>query len=341
MEVAGTPSATARTLTAAGRMDAPEIFRFLARKAATGPVALVTITAVAGSSMRNPGTHLAVAADGDWAGSLSGGCIESAVVAEALDALAVGKAREMRFGAGSPYIDIRLPCGGALDVLVSIVDDPALFGNAARLFERRQPFVLRLPLADGLASIHPGERDWTTRRSDAAFSVAHCPPLAITVVGHGAAVEALELQARVAGAFTRVLTPDPSIANRLESSGVPVTLLRMPSGSVDLAADKWTAIAFLFHDHDWETALLSRALASPAFYVGAMGSPLTHAARVAALTSAGTPAKQIARLHAPIGLIRSTRDPQILALSVLAEIVQEFGTLSGLCRNKFSNHARE
>jgi len=78
----------------------------------------------------------------------------------------------------------------------------------------------------------------------------------------------------------------------------------------------------MFHDHDWEVALLSQALSSEAFYIGAMGSERTHKLRCEALGEAGVSAENIARIKGPIGLIPSMRDANLLALSALAEIVQ-------------------
>jgi len=290
-------------------MDDSGIFPFLAQKAAAGArTALVTITGVSGSSVRNPGAHLAVADDGSFRGSLSGGCIEAAVVADAVDAIAAGVPREIRFGAGSPYLDIRLPCGGSVDVLINPVADAAPIARAAALLADRTPALLTLPLDAGAITVAPGTAPWRTRRDAAHFTVAHLPPLALTVIGHGASVEALAALAVTADARVTAMTPDRAIVDR----------------PVDLTADPWTAIAFLFHDHDWETALIARALAGRAFYVGAMGSRATQRHRAETLAEAGVPADDIARLHAPIGLIPSSRDPQVLALSTLAEIVRDF-----------------
>ena len=98
-------------------MDNRRVFQFLNDCLTKGETAvLVTVIAVEGSSMRGPGTHMGVAVDGSFVGSLSGGCIENAVVAEALEALQAGEARTVRFGSGSRYIDIKLPCGGGLDI---------------------------------------------------------------------------------------------------------------------------------------------------------------------------------------------------------------------------------
>jgi xanthine dehydrogenase accessory factor len=306
-------------------MDDSGIFPFLAQKAATGTsTALVTVTGVSGSSVRNPGAHLAIAEDGSWRGSLSGGCIEAAVVADAVAAIGAGRPREIRLGTGSPYLDIRLPCGGSVDILINPLADAAPIARAAELLADRIPVLLALPLDQGAVMVEAGTAPWRTRRDAAHFTVAHLPPLALTVIGHGASVEALAGLAAAADARVTTMTPDHAIADRLTTDGIAVRLLRTPREPVDLDADPWTAVAFLFHDHDWETALIARALAGRAFYVGAMGSRATHARRVEALTEAGVAPADIARLHAPIGLIPSSRDPQVLALSTLAEIVRDF-----------------
>jgi xanthine dehydrogenase accessory factor len=212
-------------------------------------------------------------------------------------------------------------------VLVNPLDDPSVAGKATHLFESRQPFVLGLPLGAGHVTIEPGEPTWRTSREAGAFLVSHLPRLNVVIIGHGASVEALNAQARTIGAMTRVFTPDAAIADRLAGT-TPVTLLRMPSDKVGLSADPWTAIAFVFHDHDWESQLLVEALASPAFYVGAMGGRIAHARRTAMLERAGVSAASISRMRAPIGLIASSREPQVLALSALSEIVRDFGDVT-------------
>jgi xanthine dehydrogenase accessory factor len=89
---------------------AAALFRFLIDRAGRGErTALVTITDVIGSASRAPGTHMAVSETGAWVGSLSGGCVEGAVVGEAKRVIEADHAELIRFGAGSPFIDIRLP----------------------------------------------------------------------------------------------------------------------------------------------------------------------------------------------------------------------------------------
>lgn len=296
-------------------MDQGRVFAFLKERQAAGQrCVLVTVLSVDGSSMRNPGTHMGVAEDGSFAGSLSGGCIENAVVSEALESLKAGAPRVMRFGAGSPYVDIRLPCGGGLDIHFQPLEDGELVRQACGAIAAREPFSIKVSgQANFLAGWHKGEDTF-----------GHWPELRLLIVGHGAGVEALARLARAMELESHVLTPDQRILESLAAHGLQATRLERTGDTHLLASDPWTAIVFLFHDHDWEVQLLARALALPHCYIGAMGGRSAHAARCEALAKAGLGAAAIASIKAPLGLFHSSRDPETLALSALGEIVQAY-----------------
>lgn len=300
------------------------VFAFLAAKAAQGKrAALVTVMRLDGGSTRDRGAHMAVAEDGTVEGSLSGGCIEAAVAAEALAAIAADCPRTVLFGKGSRFRDIVLPCGGSVTLAINPVDAAAAaHGHALCL--RREPFVLTLPLTRGSISLRPGTTSWRTRGRSQAFEVAHVPALRLHLAGHGEALEALVALADTMGIGCVVLTHDRALDARLSARHVAVARLTTADADIALDADAWSAIAFLFHDHEWEVALVPQALASDAFYVGAMGGRITTARRNGRLADLGVPAALTDRLHAPIGLIPDARDPHTLALSALAEIVHAF-----------------
>ena len=77
--------------------------------------ALVTLVGVDGNAPRAEGAQMAVSESGEWAGYISGGCLEAAIALEAQAAIKAGKPRLLRYGKGSPYFDIQLPCGSGLD----------------------------------------------------------------------------------------------------------------------------------------------------------------------------------------------------------------------------------
>ncbi len=302
-------------------MDFVRVLQFLNDCQKRGePSVLVTVCAVEGSSMRGPGTIMGVAQDGSFAGSLSGGCIENAVVAEALEALEACSSRLVRFGTGSPYLDIKLPCGGGLDVQFCPLDGSNLPQLALEAVTARQPFSLRI--VNGIADLVSG---WQKPSFDPAADASvfgHFPVPRIVIIGHGASVEALAQLGQTIGCDIETLTPDEAIITRFEQLNFPAVRLDRPSQTDLLKSDPWTAFVFLFHDHDWEADLMERAFALPHFYIGAMGGKKAHLQRCEALRERGITGAQLAAMRAPIGLFHSSRDPQTLALSTLAEIIR-------------------
>lgn len=304
-------------------MDLKSVCQFLIdAKARQSRTVLVTVGAVEGSSMRNPGTIMGVAEDGSFAGSLSGGCIENAVVAEALDVLRADQPRVVRFGAGSPYLDIRLPCGGGLDLAFHPLNHEPVAAQCLASIDARQPFAIRTGPGgvQHLTGWHPAQFD---PMSGAAI-FGHWPEPQLQIIGHGAGVEALAVLGRTHGCSIRILTSDARIIAQLRERGIEAQLLKRTDQTELLAGDPWTATIFLFHDHDWEIALIERALDLPHFYIGAMGGRRAHEWRSTALRAQGVSEPAIASIHAPLGLFHSSRDPQTLALSALAEVIRAY-----------------
>ena len=298
-------------------MDRSKVLHFLnAAQARETPCVVVTVYAVEGSSMRNPGTIMGVAADGSFEGSLSGGCIENAVVAEALDALKAGATRTVRFGAGSPYLDIKLPCGGGLDLHFAPLGESPFIAECLASERAREPYAIAVS-AQGAA-----HRTQWPAKGEGVFE--QWPVPMVRIVGHGAAVEALSTLAVAMGCETHALTPDERIVESLTSRGHNPTLLKRRTQTDALASDPWTAFVFLFHDHDWEIDLMQRAMELPHFYLGAMGGRKAHAARHKALSARGVALDKINQIRAPIGVFHSSRDPDTLALSTMAEIIQVY-----------------
>src|SRR5215469_15071092 len=104
--------------------------------------ALVTLIGVDGNAPRAEGAQMAVSESGQWSGYISGGCLEQAIALEAAEVINAGSPRLLRYGKGSPYFDIRLPCGSGLDVFIQPFTDAALIQDMHGRLERRQPFAL-------------------------------------------------------------------------------------------------------------------------------------------------------------------------------------------------------
>lgn len=276
--------------------------------------ALVTLVGIQGSAPRTLGTQMAVLADGRYCGYISGGCLEAAVAAEAMRIMRQNKAEIIRFGAGSRFLDIRLPCGGGIDLHFAPITDSALVAHANGAFKRRQPFALDLT-DNGIGLADTREK---ANRGTVLFRRTYRPPLRLLLVGAGAELVALSRLACAAGLAVTCLSSDPACLDAASAAGARAEPLANDVPAHHL--DQHTATVFLFHDHERELPLLVSALAHPGFYVGALGSQRTQQARRLALKAAGMSEKTIDRLHGPVGLFGPTRDAASLAISILAEI---------------------
>lgn len=268
----------------------------LAAALSQGPCALAVITQVVGASYRPLGAVMVVDAQGQRFGNLSSGCIESDVALHAVAAMADGQIRRLRYGAGSPFLDLQLPCGGGLDIMILPNPDRTALATAADRLARRQ--VAELDLGDIRLTIEP--------------------ELQVLIFGKGPETRALSQLAAAAGYEVQTFSPDPETLDGLPSA----QLLAHAAWPRGVEADRRTAVALFFHDHDWEPPLLEVALKSQAFYVGAQGSLRAHQNRCAVLQARGMEPQQIGRMTAPFGLIPSLRDPQSLAVSVLAQLLE-------------------
>ncbi len=284
--------------------------------------ALVTLVGLHGAAPRRIGAQMAVTADGDVAGSFSGGCLDWSVIEEARRALDEGVSRRVRYGEDSPYVDIVLPCGSGLDLQFDGAVPAATVDAIAQAMARRRPFALRWrDPASPPACVSDGMPD-----ADAVV-VQRMPALRLMLAGAGDTLLAMCRMARAADIETIAFSPERDLQAPLGALGVDLHVLQarhaLPPPAFEAHAfDAWTAAITLFHDHDWELPFLQRALASDACLVGAMGSPRTQALRLERLQALGVDAASLARLRSPLGLLPRARDPHELAVSILAEAMQ-------------------
>ena len=272
---------------------------------AEGPAALIVITATEGGAVRDRGALMAVSADGRAAGYISGGCIDADVILQAGNALRSGETKQLRYGAGSPFADLPLPCGGAIEVCIIPDADEAMLRACHEALAARRPARLCLP--------------------DAGIDARYVPRLRIRIAGRGADPLALARLARAGGIDTVLHLRDGEDVAAARAAGFASAAgLDTPSDLPAMTDDPWTAFILMFHDNDWEGPLLRQALDGPAFYAGAVGSLRTHARRCEALRASGVAEADIARIHGPVGLISSMRDASMLAVSTLAEIVAAY-----------------
>ena len=322
-------------------------------------IAMATLVKVWGSAPRQPGARVVISDAAELAGSVSGGCVESAVLQEAAEVFGTGRVMTLQYGVTHEEAwAVGLTCGGSIELLVEEIppagDDPVwdavldrmetdtLFGIATVLSGERQGDRLLVDpdgartgslgeadLDDTAASLlagrFPGPASW--RHEPAGhdcelFLEIFSPRERLVIFGGVHIAIPLVRMARDLGWHTTVVDPRTAFATRERFPEADEILTLWPDEAITrLAVDAGTAVAILSHDPKIDIPAIRAALASPAFYVGALGSRTTHRKRVATLEEAGLSSEEIARIHAPIGLDIGSREPQEIALSVLAQIV--------------------
>ncbi|MBD7919738.1 XdhC family protein [Cellulomonas sp. Sa3CUA2] len=274
-------------------------------------VVAATVVRVEGSAPRAVGSSFLVGSDGTVAGSVSGGCVESDLVERCRGLLDEGPAHVVTYGVGDDLGAPGITCGGTIAVLVHEVT--ALPEGALHQVRRAAEGLDACLLLDEQGRVCT-ETPLVTLRTPAAHP--------LLVVGAGEHAVALTRLAATCGFAVTVLDQRPLFATKERFPDAYAVVRDWPDRW--LAAHPLTAahaVAVLTHDQRVDVPTLTAALASPARYVGAMGSRATHARRVEALRAAGVGPDALARLRSPIGLDLGGSTPQEVALSILAEVV--------------------
>ncbi len=299
---------------------------------------LATLTAVIGGGPRPPGSQMLIARDG-LSGFLSGGCIEADIAAHAAEVLATGRPQRLIYGDGGPFPDIRLVCGGRVEVLLERLGagDPAV----ARLLTLCAERVPALWVSDGTARAcwaadetpppgpygdlaRPLAEDPTACLSVEAgggrIALRYAPPRRMVVVGGDPTAMAIASLAAMSGFESWLVRP------KGPEEPPPLAGVRYDRRTADIALkhiglDPWTYVAVATHDLAVDETALAVALPSSAAYVGALGARRRLPERLARLRSLGVGERDLARLRAPIGLDLGGKAPFEIAVAVLAEVL--------------------
>ena len=308
-------------------------------------VALATVTRTWGSAPRPAGSQMAVRDDGAFTGSVSGGCVEGAVIGEAQNALRDGKPRNLKFGVSDEDAwAVGLACGGTIEVHVTPVlaaSEQATIAELKGAREAKRAVVLATDLSSGESRIvypESGAADplaaaaaVQARRDQSAtvdadgrswFLTVFNPPLDLAIIGAVHIAQPLSRMAALAGYAVRVIDPRTTFATLERFPGVAL-IHEWPDEALatrPLAAR--SAIVALTHDPKFDDPALAAALKSPAFYIGALGSRTTHGRRLERLKGLGFSDTDLARIHGPIGLDIGARSPAEIAVAILGQMTE-------------------
>ncbi|MFE5703445.1 XdhC family protein [Rhodococcus koreensis] len=323
--------------------------------------AVATVVQTFGSAPLGPGTAMAVSENGAVVGSISGGCIEAAVVDIADDVISTGQSSYQRFGVSDDdAFAVGLTCGGTIEVNIS----PHTPFLAQMLEEVHQAVATHAPvaLATTLDSphathlllddvLHGSTGDADLDRAieirmagmlDAGSSAVaecaagdHCrspvrlfvnsfaPPPRMIVFGAIDFARAVTQVGKLMGYHVTLCDARPVFATRARFPEADDIVVDWPHRYLQAQQhlDSRAALCVLTHDEKFDVPLLERALRLEVGYVGAMGSRRTCRNRERELRLLGLGDTELDRLHAPIGLDIGGRTPAETAVSIAAEII--------------------
>jgi xanthine dehydrogenase accessory factor len=339
-----------------------ELLRDLARWQAQGKrAAWARVVDLEGSGPRDPGAAMAVSGDGEVIGSVSGGCVEGAVVTEALDVLATGERRLVSFGySDDDAFAVGLTCGGTVHlfiepfpgaveleaairdhvpaVLATVVDGPGA-GDSLLLVEGASPVgglanddlqrVVRRDAEAALASAtttvrHYGDCGEANEATVMVFLEAFAPPPRLLVFGAVDFTGALVRVAKVLGYHVTVCDAREVFATKARFPLADEVVVDWPHrhlAEVGASLGPRDAVCVLTHDAKFDVPAITAALATKVGYLGAMGSRRTTEQRADRLRAEGVTDAQLERLMAPIGLDLGARTPEETAVAICAEII--------------------
>ncbi len=292
---------------------------------------LATVVETWGSAPRRVGAQLVVSGAGEMEGSVSGGCVEGAVVVEAMEMVGGAEGRMLEFGVSDDEaFAVGLACGGRIKVWVEPVVAMGADVLAALVAARaeRRAVAYEVNVETGARRMVSAEA-WPERfRKDQSgfegevFVHVHNPPLRMIVVGAVHIAQALVPMARMAGYDPVLVDPRPAFGAEARFPGERI-VEEWPDEALDaIGLDARTAVVTLTHDPKLDDPAIERALRSEVFYLGCLGSTRTHAKRVARLQEAGFSEAEIGRIHAPVGLDIGAQGPGEIAVSVMGQVTE-------------------
>lgn len=324
------------------------------------PVAIATVVSTWGSSPRPAGSVMAVTRDLQIAGSVSAGCVETEVIDQALQVLIEGRPKMLSFGVSDENAwSVGLSCGGRIRVwlesLSHLLSEPSRAAVWQKFFSALgedksvvwiaflQPkYQHYLLYADGTVESASGSLDGHLRKTalhalsvetsqlvtlgeQTVFLQVFPEKPRLLIIGANHIALPLIAYARELGFRTIVIDPRGVFANADRFPVKPDKIYwQWPREALsEINLSEFTYAVLLSHDPKIDDPALEILLDSPVAYIGALGSQRTQAQRLERIRSAGKSAQAVQRIKGPVGLPLGGRSPAEIALSIMAEIIQE------------------
>ncbi|MEK9911160.1 MAG: XdhC family protein [Candidatus Puniceispirillum sp.] len=286
-----------------------------------------------GSSPRQIGSLMLIRDDARIEGSVSGGCVEGAVIDAGLELISTGGSKCLDFGvADATAWDVGLSCGGQISILVMAVGDAGfplpLLGQVVESLAERRPVGICLPLKDGAAKPAATMPEQSHLDGDRFFFV-QAPRPQVIIIGAVHISQHLSVMARQCGFNVIIIDPRQVFATTDRFPDQNLIHDWPDDALAKIVLDADSAMVALTHDPKIDDVALRIALGKPLFHIAALGSRRTHAARLTRLAEAGLDATKTARIKGPAGLDIAAQTPAEIAVSVLAELITAYRRRQG------------
>ncbi|MBM3130415.1 MAG: XdhC family protein [Chloroflexi bacterium] len=324
-------------------------------------IALATVVKTGGATPRPIGAKMIVNARGEFAGSVSGGCVEGAVIEEAQRVIKTGKPKLLKYGiANETAWEVGLSCGGMIEVWLEVQGSKFKVGAedwldtitraiesdelcaTATIVNGANVGAKMIVYADDRASGDLGDAALNTdvardaqnamqRESpenrvygDAEIFIdVFAPKPNLVIIGGVHTAIPLTQFAQALGFHVTIVDGRARFASRERFPTADEIIVEWPQDALArIKIDASTYIAILTHDPKFDLpALAALSQMTPPRYIGAMGSRATRAQHFAQLRAQGVPEEFLSRVHGPIGLNLGARTPEEIALAIIAEMV--------------------
>lgn len=330
-------------------------------------IAVATVVKATGSSLRPEGSKMLLGSDGSISGSVTGGCVESAVFEETQAVLETGKPKLLSYGVTNEQAwEVGLSCGGSVDILVESTDsagwkvvedsitdaiDNNRLAAVATTIKGTEPGRKLFLLKEGKSTGSLGNlaldaelqaaipENWATHPAlpvtlsggEVVFVDFIVPPPRLVIIGASHIAIPLVALAKTLEYRTIVVDARSAFATRERFPHADELIAGWPVEVLEkLNIDAATCLVCLSHDDKQDNPALLYAINSPARYIGALGSKVTTANRMSVLREEGATEEQLKRIHAPVGFKIGARSPAEIALSIMTEIVATSHNINNL-----------
>ena len=288
-------------------------------------VALATVISTWGSAPRPVGGQMAIDSNGEIIGSVSGGCIEGAVINEGINSINDGKLRIKDYGISNDMAwEVGLACGGELKILIQPLNlEDEIVYSIVENIKNREPTKILINCLTGSRHIDNSIINQISYYDKIKEEFIHVidPKPRLFIVGAVHIAQALISLAKIADFEIVLIDPRDHFATEDRFPNCKIINEWPDTALSNFILDKATHLVTLTHDPKIDDPALIYTLKKDIGYIGSLGSKKTHNKRCERLIDIGFCQSDLSKIHGPIGLNIKAKTPAEIAISIMAEII--------------------